>query len=328
MSRDCSGYLYFMGKVCCRIERWAALWAIWKVLSLLGEISDGRDGGGGGVFAVHYQAQPSSSAPDQDGPHCTRPPLLLWPLLWPLQRGRGSPRRQLTGTCSPDCPYGNVRHYKPSWVLRFIRAFSSCVYLTMFTTVNENKTHLFFFSTFTLSVITPVTYFHLGLSVWPFNKCATLLKPGCPFAGNCFHVFPPPSKHTPRAWALLVLNGGLEDPPGLPASVLEAFPLSPGLPFALTSWSSPHASNALLRLPNTPFSYSVTPGSSILSPSPSQTFTRKGQHPKYCPAPSFELFSCLRSKYLAAEVTYISVIHGIVYSLILAYSGHRFSYYT
>lgn len=103
----------------------------------------------------------------------------------------------------------------------------------MFITVNENKTHLFFFSTFTLSVITPVTYFRLGLSVWPFNKCGTSLKPGGSFAGNCFHFFPPPSKHTPRAQALLALNGGLEDPPGLPASVLEAFPPSRGLPFAL-----------------------------------------------------------------------------------------------
>lgn len=284
-----------------------------------------------GVCTVHYQTQPSTSAPDQDGPHCTRPPLLLWHLLRPLQRGRGSPRRQLIGTCSPDRPYVNVRHYKPSWVLRFIHAFSSCVYLTMFITVNENKTHLFFFSTFTLSVITPVTYFRLGLSVWPFNKCGTSLKPGGSFAGNCFHFFTPPSKHTPRAQALLALNGGLEDPPGLPASVLEAFPPSRGLPFALwfmTSWSSPHASNALLRLPNTPFSHSVTPGSSILSPSPSQTFTRKGQHPKYLPAPSFELVSCLSSKYLAAEVTCISVIRGTVRSLILVYSAHRYSDYT
>lgn len=45
-NNTCQGCIYFMGKVCCHIKRWAALWAIRKVLFLLGEISDGRDSGG------------------------------------------------------------------------------------------------------------------------------------------------------------------------------------------------------------------------------------------------------------------------------------------
>ena len=91
----------------------------------------------------------------------------------------------------------------------------------------------------------PVTCFPLALSIWPFSV-AHYWGLGAPGWELFSFVL---CTQLAQCEGLLLLNGCREEPLGLPALVLEAFPLSHTLPLALWFLSlqfHPYASNTFL----------------------------------------------------------------------------------